>query len=1532
MNFDRFLADDIENSTTNIEKVSLSDIAIIGISAVMPEAEDVYKFWDNLYNKKNVVQPMKNQRAEDVKHAFDFIGEEYDINRFSKCSMINQIDKFDYKYFNMSKNEAIYMDPNQRLFLQTAWNAFEDAGYGGDLLKGSDTGVYVAVNSNYAVAYSALTNQESKNTFQYTGSIESMISGRLSFLKDFHGPSMIIETACSSSLVCLHTASQAIRNGECSMALVGGANICMLPLQDDSVGIQAKDGITRSFDIKASGTGIGEGVIALVIKSYVDAVQDKDCIYAIIKGSAVNQDGQSLTNTAPNPKAQEKVILKAWEMANINPEEISYIETHGTATHIGDPIEIESLKKAFSRYTDRKQFCGIGSVKSNIGHLGNLAGLAGVLKMVLALKHKTLPATLHFNCPNHDYNIHNSAMYIVDESCEWKVSTSQRICGISSFGISGTNCHMVIAEANDEKPLVDEDGMRDVFSLSAKNMDSLQQMLTKYTELIDEEKMNYHDFCYTVNTGKGVYDHRIAIIIDSITKLKRGLIELTERGLQIDSYSDNIYCSWCAEYSASYYQTNDEVEQLCENYVKGIPIDWMALYHGKVYNRLHTPGYSFYPYRCWALDESKQSENMSYHTVWRTSEFTNDMEKTPTSYHRSILVIARGNQFAKNLITKYQNLGYQVIPSYIYTDISNTKVDLAVLENPYIVMKQLIEEVDVENLEKIIISGTIFETGVETIEDLRGFVNYEVKCLFYLTSLLESSLKHSIDLYILSDSLFWVTHEEKYLKSENSMLFSIGKSMNLENKYTRFHCIDFDELTSIDTVIREIESRNQEVWICYRNEERYLEELEPVEFTELSKDSKVQLVKHGAYVITGGNGFVGSQMVKRLAEFPDITVVILSRTLEYNEKLLSNGTRLVQYPVNISDEQALNNVLEILRTTYGEIHGIIHCAGIVRQGKVLKERNYFEDDILEAKVYGTWLLSQLTSKDPIDFFISCSSFITLIGGMSSCEYAIANTFVDAFNELRLFHHKNSLTINWGTFEESVKNVEKYNNFIFKPMKTQKALDVWSKLFRTYQGRLFIGEFNYDLDYMTLKQYVPFLLSSKIENKIRINKDVKKLGKCAFVDLCGRTDEMYSRIEIVMANIIGNELGVESMSVDDNFFELGVTSILAVQIEMEAQKYNIPIEYKYLYSYPTLRSLATFIKNGMSSNDIENKEHAKKETVVNECANSVDDKVILQVQPFDQFIYRDCFYNSLLSVIGYYHIKLLHVLTAAIPEYIMNQDNQLIDIDYVEKETFNELIKEMGLRCDNKNITKELIGELKNYVNQGVPIILWVDSFYEPFIKDTYNQEHIHHTIVVCGYSDERKEVYVIDHTQKNSLNYRMQVMSYEQLELAFYENINRFGPQYGMDTFIVIEKQLEMVKTIDTLRYEYLQFLKKEHHRVRLGIHYLELFIKNMKASTQNNIINILKANQDIIELFNKIVQSKVAEEYKISYLFEKDHMVNSKIENLRKLWTAVRALIVKVIYSTKIDIYIIDEMIKLMEDILQLEYEYIDCLNSLSL
>lgn len=314
--------------------------------------------------------------------------------QYYEAAYLDNIDQFDHEFFRLPPKEASLTDVNQRLFMETAWDAMEDAGYGNDKLSGTNTGVYVGFSNNIKDMYMRyITETMQTSALSIVGNLASILSNRISYLLNLKGPSIVVDTACSSSLVAVAMACQAIRNKECDMAIAGGVKLHLMTRenQNEKIGMESPDYRTKTFDDSANGAGMGEGVTALLLKPLDAAMRDGDQIYAVIKGLAVNQDGSSGGLTVPNPSTQAELIVKAWEDGNIDPETISYFEPHGTGTELGDPIEIKGIQNAFKKYTSKKQFCAIGSVKTNIGHLYEAAGTAGLIKAILALKNKKLP-------------------------------------------------------------------------------------------------------------------------------------------------------------------------------------------------------------------------------------------------------------------------------------------------------------------------------------------------------------------------------------------------------------------------------------------------------------------------------------------------------------------------------------------------------------------------------------------------------------------------------------------------------------------------------------------------------------------------------------------------------------------------------------------------------------------------------------------------------------------------------------------------------------------------------------------------------------------------------------------------------------------------------------------------------------------------------------------------------------------------------------------------------------------------------------
>lgn len=634
---------------SEIKEVSEKDVAIIGISVNLPNAKDIEEFWINIRNSFDCIGDFPEKRKTDSISCLKSIGIEEKNIKFGKGAYLTEVDKFDYNFFQISPKEASLMHPNQRLFLQNVWQAIEDAGYGGEKIRGTNTGLYLGhntapfIDTYYDYSRFIAEHDTSLVSMAIPGNLNSMIASRISYILDLKGPSMLIDTACSSSLVAIHTACQNIRNGECDMAIAGSVKINLFPLENEDykLGIEASDGRAKTFDESSDGTGRGEGVAAVVLKPLSNALKDGDNIYAVIKGSAVNQDGSSAGITAPNALRQEEVILKAWEDAGINPETIAYIESHGTGTKLGDPIEIAGITRAFNKYTDRKQFCAVGSVKTNIGHLDAGAGIVGLIKAVLALKYKELPPTVHFKYPNKKIDFENSPVYVNNILRKWEYGGYPRRSGVSSFGLSGTNCHVILEEA----PKLDDDcklsgNEKQILTISAKSKESLQELISQYEKFIGEEKVsNFTNICYTANTGREHFNYRVAMIVNNIDDLrdkiqylkKFGLMNNADKQIYFNSFKvvvdstdknsdvyeiteeeirllSNTVNQKVQEFSFNNITNEELLESICMSYIKGAKVEWDTWYRDSNIQKVSIPVYQFNGKRCWLeVDENKKN-------------------------------------------------------------------------------------------------------------------------------------------------------------------------------------------------------------------------------------------------------------------------------------------------------------------------------------------------------------------------------------------------------------------------------------------------------------------------------------------------------------------------------------------------------------------------------------------------------------------------------------------------------------------------------------------------------------------------------------------------------------------------------------------------------------------------------------------------------------------------------------------------------------------------------------------------------------
>ena len=528
-------------------------IAIIGLSCRFPQAESPQAFWDLLRNGVDAITEVPSDRWDvDAFHADEPAAGKV-TTRFG--GFLDNVDLFDPAFFGISPREAARMDPQQRLLLEVSWEALENAFIPPSSLAGTRTGVFVGISS-YDYSRLQFDDPEMIDAYAGTGNAHSIAANRLSYVFDLRGPSMAVDTACSSSLVSAHLACQSLRNGESDLALAGGVNLILTPeltITFSQARMLAPDGHCKTFDASADGYVRGEGCGMIVLKRLSDAQRDGDNILALIRGSAVNQDGRSNGLTAPNGLAQQDVIRAALNQARVSPHQIGYVEAHGTGTPLGDPIEMASLNAVLN--DDSNQRVIVGSVKTNIGHLESAAGIAGLIKVVLAMQNESIPPHLHLKEINPYLSLEGSRIEIGTYLRPWKRRDAPRFAGVSSFGFGGTNAHIVLSDAPHVTPnhvtlsgasrhegsplrmgfpLNDIERPRHLLTLSAKTESSLRELAQSFNDAIRNPQSAVQELAFTANTTRSHFEHRLAIQANNTDNLKIGLDSFISSNVERD--------------------------------------------------------------------------------------------------------------------------------------------------------------------------------------------------------------------------------------------------------------------------------------------------------------------------------------------------------------------------------------------------------------------------------------------------------------------------------------------------------------------------------------------------------------------------------------------------------------------------------------------------------------------------------------------------------------------------------------------------------------------------------------------------------------------------------------------------------------------------------------------------------------------------------------------------------------------------------------------------------------------------------------
>lgn len=1225
-----------KNNNSSKMETDRNSIAIIGVGIHLPNVKDIDEFWDSILAGVDFTKELQEERKESIDKYLKLKQAGSQEQEYYRGSYVDGIDEFDHSFFRMSPKEAQLSSPVHRIFLQTAIHAIEDAGYGGDSLKGSNTGIYFGLTSDYEIyKYKEMIKEINPELLSMAGvaNLSGIVPARLSHLNDLKGPCLVIDTACASSLTSLDMACKAIRNKTVDTAIVGSARTNIMPLDQEymKVGIESSDGLTRTFDHDADGSGLGEGAVVILLKSLDEAQKDGDNIYAIIKGSAVNNDGSSMGITAPNPDSQKQVILNAWKDANIDPETLTFVEAHGTGTSLGDPIEVEGLTNAFKKYTDRKQFCALGSSKSNIGHLFECSGLVGVVKCIMAMKHKIIPPTIHFSRPNVKLNLVESPLYINTRAKRWEAADNySRRCAVSSFGISGTNCHAVLEEPPVTEGAKEQRTEWNLLVLSAKSEKALSHLLEAYYKLLSEkEEPAIGAICHTANTGRAHLECRYAIIakdrndlLKKITLIRENAVSEAENEwfyyklTQGNSDKTTSHTLFQPSGDISTIKNIKELQNIAELYINGVQIEWNTLYPKEIYKKTRLPVYPFEPHYCWpyipAMDVMGENDFKGlYHSM--TFKQSKEIKLKTTIKRSKILVLNNGSFQSEALITYLRKNNHEI------TEVKQGNAYQAFQTNQYYITAKeedclkLIQDIKEIRFDKVIdLFSLTDQREEESLDKLRHRIDYGVNSAFYLIrEMIHYGMDKNLDFVMIGTHVHEVTGEEPYLNPDAAALCGFGKVLLREYPGIRSRFIDMDHVTDVGTIINEIFSDGINYLTAYRKEKRYYEELDILSMEKV-KDSPVEFVENGVYIIAGGAGGIGQEIAKYIASKNKVIIAFINRkrlpkreswSAISGDSFADEGVRsringfieiealgsVVEYfSAELSSYVEVSTVIDTLKLKYGKINGVINAAGVIHDKFIATKKTSDFHEVLNPKVYGTWILDHLTRSERLDFFVLFSSGNTILGEPGQGDYVAANAYMDAYAAYRNKYYGKTIAINWPNWIDTgmAKNTV---DTAYKRISITNGITAFETILNKDMTRVFVGEVNYGSE--ILDQFIEsavISLSDNLKSSLKL-KSVKATGDTVIqqttsveqVRLIGRTSNTYTYYETEVATILNKILGYSEFNIDDNIFELGADSISLMKVISEIYtRLGIRISYNTFFERVNIKKLADTIESEM----------------------------------------------------------------------------------------------------------------------------------------------------------------------------------------------------------------------------------------------------------------------------------------------------------------------------------------------------------------
>src|SRR5499427_4972703 len=1028
-------------------------VAVIGMSGSFPMAPDIDAFWRNLMEGRDCISEIPPERW-DWREVYGDPAVQAGKTNVKHGGFIAGVDEFDPLFFGISPREAELMDPQQRLLMTHVWKAIEDAGYAAGTLSGSRTAIFAGIGSGEYAAIGAQSRIEIDG-YAATGVVPSVGPNRMSYLLNLHGPSEPVETACSSSLVAIHRALQVLADDSCEMAIVGGVNTLLTPdpfVGFSKAGMLSVDGRCKTFAKDANGYARGEGVGILVLKKLSAAEAAGDHIYGVIRGSAENHGGRAQSLTAPNPKAQAEVVKAAFRRAGIGPRTVSYIEAHGTGTPLGDPIEIEGLKSAFRDLSDASRaaasaYCGIGSVKTNVGHLELAAGVAGVIKVLLQLQHRTLVKSLHSEELNPYIQLEGSPFYVVQETRPWEALTDEggralpRRAGVSSFGFGGVNAHVVIEEyVGPARPTVTVAPAAIV--LSAKNEARLRERAEQLVAAINARLLtdaDLGDVAFTLQVGREAMEARLGLLAGSMAEVLRKLQAYLagEEGIE-DFYRGEVKRN---KEALTVLAADDDMAQtieawvakgkygkLLDLWVKGLTFDWRGLYGDRLPRRISLPTYPFARERYWTpaaaavSPEASKVEAMldpadtpsAVEEPYKTMLFHEVWEETPPA------LVADESRTVVCFVSRHDS--QEAILAALASRPVNTRVIFVAHggEPETGTSYQVCRE-----------EAASYADALRRIRDEHGAVD----AILYMWSFEEPD---SLNDYTPIVSMIQAIASSGL--SPARLILAGPWDDGVSGCYVE-SWIGFERSlglvlpnTAISVVCRAaggtIGSMGDcflDLWselgatgqrsVLYRDGKRFT-----LKIRESELEAREPVLKPcGVYLITGGMGGLGYAVAERLARKWNARLILVGRS-SLNETMQARldalgAARALYVVADSADVAQMREVVRRAKESFDGVDGVVHAAGVETSQTLLDKTTDSFTRVIRPKISGTLALDAALADTALDFICYFSSLSAILGDFGACDYAVGNRFQTAYGERRPGHLGKVTVINWPLWKD-----------------------------------------------------------------------------------------------------------------------------------------------------------------------------------------------------------------------------------------------------------------------------------------------------------------------------------------------------------------------------------------------------------------------------------------------------------------------------------------------------------------------------------